>query len=228
MVHARRAIRTQEILDTARALVAQEGLEGLTVHRLAKVMGYAPAALYRYFPSKEALVVELQCQSLTAYAERFSERFEQVEARTELSPKPRALLALIEAASLYSELSTERPDAFRLICFAVGDPRVLVADDAAEKVLEAAMVLLQAVSLRFSRAEKAGALNDAASAMDRAVLFWTSVHGVLQLKKLSRVQPQALDPGRLGAEVVSALLRGWGAPPRSLSRALEIQAEGRA
>ncbi|MCA9555215.1 MAG: helix-turn-helix transcriptional regulator, partial [Myxococcales bacterium] len=57
---ARREARRQAIVDEALALVTEGGFEALTLQRLAGRLGYAVGALYRYFPSKEALLAALQ------------------------------------------------------------------------------------------------------------------------------------------------------------------------
>ena len=65
-VHEQRAMREkrreatiERIVDTALHLLETEGYEGLTIQRLAKELGYAVGALYRYFRSKDALLVAL-------------------------------------------------------------------------------------------------------------------------------------------------------------------------
>lgn len=44
------------VLDTARALLAEEGLEGVTMRALALRLGVAPNALYSHIPGKAELV----------------------------------------------------------------------------------------------------------------------------------------------------------------------------
>ena len=44
------------ILVEARAILAQQGLDALSLRTLAEAVGYSPAALYRYFSNKEALL----------------------------------------------------------------------------------------------------------------------------------------------------------------------------
>ncbi len=51
--------RQDEILDHALALVREGGLAALTTRRLAARIGFSEAALYRHFPSKQALVLGL-------------------------------------------------------------------------------------------------------------------------------------------------------------------------
>jgi len=48
------------ILDAAERVFAEEGAEGLSIRRLAEEIDYSPAAIYKYFGSKEELVDELK------------------------------------------------------------------------------------------------------------------------------------------------------------------------
>lgn len=48
------------ILSAAETVFAQEGAEGLSIRRLAENIDYSPAAIYKYFSSKDELVDELK------------------------------------------------------------------------------------------------------------------------------------------------------------------------
>jgi len=49
-----------KILSAAERVFAQEGQLGLSIRRLAEEIDYSPAAIYKYFDSKETLVDELK------------------------------------------------------------------------------------------------------------------------------------------------------------------------
>ncbi|MEM6947204.1 MAG: TetR/AcrR family transcriptional regulator [Pseudomonadota bacterium] len=55
----RRRIR-DSILRAAERMIADQGEERLSIRRLAEEIDYSPAAIYKYFESKEELVAELQ------------------------------------------------------------------------------------------------------------------------------------------------------------------------
>ena len=52
-----RTPRQDQILDRAMSLVRRGGLSALTTRRLAESVGFTEAALYRHFPSKQALIL---------------------------------------------------------------------------------------------------------------------------------------------------------------------------
>jgi AcrR family transcriptional regulator len=55
----RRERRRQDILDTASRLFVQKGYESVTLRAIAEELGYAHAALYRYFPDKFSVLAEI-------------------------------------------------------------------------------------------------------------------------------------------------------------------------
>ena len=48
------------ILSAAERVFAREGASGLSIRRLAETIDYSPAAIYKYFSSKDELVDELK------------------------------------------------------------------------------------------------------------------------------------------------------------------------
>lgn len=61
---ATKELKRDIILNAARLVFEQEGLEGASLRAIAKAAGYTPAALYFHFDSKEAVYAELLSQSL--------------------------------------------------------------------------------------------------------------------------------------------------------------------
>ena len=51
---------TECILAAARDIAVQEGWQAVTIRKVADYVDYSPAALYEYFDSKEAILVELK------------------------------------------------------------------------------------------------------------------------------------------------------------------------
>ena len=54
------------VLDAARAVFEQHGLEGASIREIARRAGYTPGAIYSYFDSKEAIYGALLGESLDA------------------------------------------------------------------------------------------------------------------------------------------------------------------
>ncbi|GHI08154.1 TetR/AcrR family transcriptional regulator [Streptomyces cellostaticus] len=99
--------RAQEIAAAARALLEESGPAALTMRTLADRLGIKAPSLYKHFPDKHAVEVELTAQLLAETAEVL----EAAEARAPGSPE-----ALAEAYRAYALahphlycLATERP-----------------------------------------------------------------------------------------------------------------------
>jgi AcrR family transcriptional regulator len=61
--------RQREIIATARTLLTTEGLEALTVGRIAKALGIKPPSLYKHFTGKREIEAALIAEGLEAQAE---------------------------------------------------------------------------------------------------------------------------------------------------------------
>jgi len=204
----RRERRLDEILATASGLVAQEGLEALTLHRLARELDYVPAALYRYFDSKDALLAELQRRTIETLHGEFRRVRERAAAQTDAGRRALAELELV--CELYLDLPRKSPEHFGLISVMLADPRPLIVDAEARRTAPMLMAFLGEVRDVLEAASAAGALRPGNS-FDRTLILWASIQGVAQLGKISRFAPRQFDVKRLGREALRALLAGWGA-----------------
>ena len=61
--------RREQILDGARRCFARHGYEGATVARLEQEIGLSRGAIFNYFPSKDALFVELAIEMSRRYTD---------------------------------------------------------------------------------------------------------------------------------------------------------------
>ena len=61
--------RREQILDGARRCFGQHGYEGATVARLEKEIGLSRGAIFNYFPSKDALFIELAIETSRVYTD---------------------------------------------------------------------------------------------------------------------------------------------------------------
>lgn len=211
--------RAERILAEASQLIVDDGLDEFSLHRLSGRLGYSVGALYRYFPSRDALLAELQRRAIA----RFTERLEQATNACELcaarggattpgwsEAAAIALARLRTAAALVLRQADEAPVDFMLLSLSIGHPRAVLGDEAARTVLATAGALAKLVTELFETAAKVGALQ-AGDAKRRALAFAGALHGVLQLRKLGRLAPALIDTQGLASETIDALLRGWGA-----------------
>ena len=209
-----RARKTRLIVQAALALVEQ-GLEGLTIQRLAKELGWATGALYRYFPSKDALLGELQRVVIRQYGEDLATILADSRA-SELSDLGRIYVA----GRHYQHWFLQRRGAFVLVAGVLGDPRHLLPDAEGLQVMEEVVRVLSQLRALFEQCSATGRLRTG-PANDRTLVFWSTAQGTTQLHKLSRFAPEEIVPARLLRTSVQALLLGWGADAITLS--MEMQ-----
>ena len=86
------------ILDAARQVFAEEGLEGASLRAIAIRAGYTPAALYFYFESKEAIYAEVLKASLASLGSAVNQAAERTT-----SPQQRLKAAAMAFFRFYVE-----------------------------------------------------------------------------------------------------------------------------
>jgi AcrR family transcriptional regulator len=93
------------ILEAARELVLESGVENLSLRKVAERADYSPASLYEYFDGKDHLVRELAAEVMR----RLDARLAQVP--TTLAPPKR----LVRLGLSYVAFSRENPEDFLLL-----------------------------------------------------------------------------------------------------------------
>ncbi len=211
-----RAERSDEIVAAAWEIVRAEGIGALTTHALAARLDLAVGALYRYFPSKAAIVAELERRALVALGDALTGALARADGafrgpgaplRTAVSAGPR-VRALRPRAVV--GVRAPRPDAGRPAGAGAGA-------EAAAAPTEATLAILELAARAFAEAAEAGALSPG-DAVERATLYGAGLRGALELTKL-RTHAAEVDGGALADAMARALLAGFGADPEALARA---------
>ena len=91
------------ILSAARELILEQGVDAVSLRQIAARADYSPAALYEYFPSKEALVAELA----QVAGDRFRRALEMAKGKTPLE-------RLERLADAYRTWAVTNPDDYLL------------------------------------------------------------------------------------------------------------------
>lgn len=220
---ARRVAQAQRIVDVSLRVLSAEGFDALTVGRVADELGYTVGALYRYFPSKDALFVAMQGEVLRDACARLDAAQEKVShfaATRSLSASVLALTRVCATAVAQRRLAAERAGYFGVLSLSLYDPRELVATAVGRQAVEPMLALNArfAGPLAEAAREKALAPGDANL---RAFAFWSAHHTPLAMKKFERLGVAGLSTETVADEIVAALLRGWGADAREVTLALD-------
>lgn len=248
----RKARKLQALLAAALRLVGEHGVDGWTIADLARAVELTPGALYRYFASKDAIVVALQVQVLQELVTRLEAAQAALPERG--GPRALALARLLAAAQAHVTLAESAPERFALITQSVADPRRLVGDALVEPVWLHTLALVRRVVTDFALARATGALDsgplspahEGAPAVSRraaedlgdnaapditapddvdsqrALLWLFADQGIVQLGKLARRMPGVLDIPALSDALACTLLRGWGASAADVRAARQL------
>ena len=190
----REEVRTR-ILDAARELFASEGVESVTMRRIADRIEYSPTAIYFHFKDKDALLAELCDCDFRAFSQNFI-----AIARI---PDPVERLRL--AGRAYVEFGLMHPSHYRLMFMTPKDPGLSLTKGNPEEDAYAFLkgIVTELVAKRLLRKE----LSDVDLASQ---VIWSGVHGVVALE-IAKCQDDWVEwqPFATRAEaMVEMILRG--------------------
>ena len=218
---ARRQARRAALLGAALRIVSRVGVAELTMQAVADRVGCSVGTVYTHFPSKGALVAELQnqavlriVQSLQSVRSRAAGRY----AAVGLDPSERAAAELLLYGEFIIACWDEFPEESHLLLSVLAERDRVVPEADLGPVLGATMVLL---------ALGRDAVHDAVEAeviapgpeMDRVVVGATAILGVLLTSHLGHIDATAFDHHRLTRTLWHDLLGGWGMSRGDLDRA---------
>jgi AcrR family transcriptional regulator len=211
-----RLTRHSDYLRTALRIATEDGLDALTMQRLAAEVDAAIGTVYTYFPSKGALLAEVQREAIDRLLGSYLLLRPDVEARAaDADPTLASITHVVAFARFWIASLDAFPQEQLLLQQLMNDSRRAVPDDELGRVLPAILRLFDLARERFDAAVAAEALAPG-DAMDRTITFAAALSGVLGVGKLDRWDVDLLDGRRLGRGLVDALLTGWGASPDSL------------
>jgi AcrR family transcriptional regulator len=191
----------QAILDAARQIVHEKGIDGLSMRAIAERIEYSPAGLYEYFGSKEEIIGAICLQGhrrLRAYMERVDLTLPIAEY-------------LIQIGLAYIEFATQNPDFFLLMFTLTSAEVANVADlthddDNGMMSKDSAFALLVAA---IKRGVTAGIFQTRPGfdVMGMAFAAWAVVHGMAMLR-VTNLRSFTTDWEQISRETLRAFGRG--------------------
>lgn len=158
------------ILSAARSLIEQDGVHGLSMRAVAREIGYSPAALYEYFPSKEKVCCALYFEGAGGLAARMRSALESAGPGASHHQRMRVL------AIAYRAYALEQPELYQL-AFGGAVAEFTPDEDELESGKEAFLVLVGAAQ---SGVESGEFQQMPAEAI--ALSCWAGVHGFVLLE----------------------------------------------
>ena len=162
----REEIRTR-ILDAARELFASEGVDAVTMRRIADRIEYSPTAIYFHFRDKDALLAELCDCDFRAFSQNF----------IAIAGIPDPVERLRQAGRAYVEFGLMHPSHYRLMFMTPKTAQSTIEKGNPE---EDAYAFLKGI---IADLQAQGRLRDEYANVDLAAqVIWSAIHGVVALE----------------------------------------------
>lgn len=163
----REEIRTR-ILDAARELFANEGVESVTMRRIADRIEYSPTAIYFHFRDKEALLAELCDCDFRSFAHGFAV----------IAQIPDPVARLRAAGEAYVSFGLNNPSHYRLMFMT---PKTTEANTIVKgNPEEDAYAFLKVIVVDLM--EQGRFRDDITDADLAAQVIWSAMHGMVSLE----------------------------------------------
>ena len=156
------------MLAASREIVLAEGVDALTIRRVAKAIGYCGGSIYSYFDSREAIAMELVHEGF--------ERLGEFMARSQGVADPVEGLRAIGRA--YLAFASEEPAWFRLIFM----NQAKLSDELMREALERHGYRIYEFLVGVVRAMLDAHNLTSVDAEEVAQLCWSTLHGVASLR----------------------------------------------
>lgn len=158
------------ILDAARELFAAEGVESVTMRRIAERIEYSPTAIYFHFRDKDALLTELCDTDFKTFAQGFAAMAQIAD------PVER----LRQSGYGYIDFGLKNPSHYRVMFMT---PKNLAAKDSAIKQGDPAEDAYAFLKGTIAEIMAAGRFRPELTDVDLiSQVIWSGVHGVVSLE----------------------------------------------
>jgi len=180
----------------ALTIIADAGVEGLSLREVARRLGVSHQAPYKHFPSRDHLLAEVVGRSFDAFARRLDDRQHCENPGEDLAAMGRAYLGY----------ALEHPLHYRLM---FGTP--LPDPDQHPEMMRSARHAFSLLRDCLDRMDAVRPNHVAGGAPDLDALFvWATMHGLASILQTSALRTLGLQPAVL-SEVASQTLRRIGA-----------------
>ncbi|HMG44693.1 MAG TPA: helix-turn-helix domain-containing protein [Acidimicrobiales bacterium] len=215
--------RSEAFLTAGLRIVTEEGIDALTMARLADELDTAVGSVYRYYSSKDELVAAIQAHAIGRLHRSHDLSVEQVAAAVsarlagaEGTDSP-ALVRLVVLGRWFCGAAERYPEEVRLLQMVSARRTSTLTPAAAAGLVPSTMSLVAAVGSTIDAAADAGDLRPG-DGIGRAIVWLMAFGGVFAADDLERYVPGVLGGGRLVRQLNVDLIVGWGAPPDAVER----------
>ena len=193
--------RRRQIIDAARSLLFEKGLQATSINQIAKRAELAVGTIYFYYSSKEELFAELQEEGLELLMEKIQQASSAVG-----DPRER----LRSMAMAYYDFSREHKDYFDIINYFLSSPKVLLSADFKQRVDQRMEKILAFINATFAQGVEKGTFGEHVQE-SHGVLLLAAFHGLMQFRKFETTIFQGISHRTLYKRAVGHLLDGMDA-----------------
>ena len=239
-----RVARHEELLAAATEIVAEKGIDNLTMQEVAQRVDCAVGTIYTYFDSKSALLAALQVNAIQQLLATFHAQSDVWEKylRSEF-PEPRvgAVARVLAFARLFVAFPLVHPREFELLQRIIATPEQLVETADGKSVQIASMALMNNARNLIDDAVERGALSaghpatgSADNSVSRTLRMAGALNGGLLVSNVAS-NPDLVDVATFNGQALARalsedLVLGWGARSDELEEAVRLldrmEAEG--
>jgi AcrR family transcriptional regulator len=200
----------QMIITAAREQFRRHGYEGVSMRKVASLVGYTAGAIYRYFPDKESLLRHIWEDEL---------RWNSAYVRGAVDQAKQPIDKVRQIFLAYLRYWLQHADNFRVVYS--GSPAEVTREDARHETFG---FNYSTDDYNGFKAILEGVIKDAPNAprnIDMAMqALLAGVHGVVAMK-LSPSQFPWFDAEKMGRLIVDSMLAGWGVRTAGVERRIK-------
>jgi AcrR family transcriptional regulator len=180
----------ERLCDAATRRFAEQGVEGVSLRRLADDLGCSRATPYRYFKDKQEILAAVRTRAFEGLAET-------CEAVVASEPDPERRLAAL--GRTYLRFARDEPHAYK-VAFELGQPDAARYPALVKQQMRAWQTIRGAVQYAHER----GAVEGDPATLSH--LYWAALHGLAGLELLGHLRAPSL--AELETPMIELLLRG--------------------
>lgn len=215
-VERKRRARQEKMLTIALSIIEEDGLEALTIKRIADELDLVMGAIYRYFPGKSGLLTVLQMRALEHLSEECMHELERSNAflaqHEDATPVVAGIVHVLLLSHVYFSFNLKFPAYHRLLDALLSSPIQFFKLDREEpnEGQHGERLLHQILGYVASSIQAALEECSEDESIRYAHILWATLHGLNHVRKRDRVLPEHLQSNALQPLAVRSLLEGWG------------------
>ena len=228
-----RALRHQQLIEAAGAILAVKGIDGLTMQEVADRVDCAVGTIYTYFASKSALLAALQSQAIRVLSdshEAAASAWDDGLEHQGVAPDIAALARMLALARLIMAWPDLQPREWAFLQMLIATQDQVIATEDALSVVPQALVLFSEARVLIDGAVAEGVLREdpdrpGDDSLSRTVRWIAAVDGAIMVAQAAslvvELDPDAFDRRRIGENATVDMLLAWGAPRETIHEACE-------